>query len=783
MIGKLNLKMNHFFVYVIIFLVILISFFIINIQSYFINQTIESMNRQVSNIGMGIENRIYSIEEEMIFDVSTGILNLDDVNSKNIKRFLGRYSSVVEGVTIYNEEIIIKFTVNETNHLNRIVFSNKNQPLSDEIVYNYDQEKKTIKIPFYDQFGHLRYNYVIEVNYDQLIEDVLDEIFISGKYWTWYIDDQGDLNPVSYSETKDVNARFRMTQYERILSDIQQGYKGSIQNNVSYDSIEEVSTAYYPIYIGEKIYGIGVSVFTLSLTKNITFKVAFLSFFFILLMFQVILYFNYLVDKEKKISSDLNASEETIRRIIDSVPFGIVLFDDTDVLKLNNYAQLELGIERGSFHDKSYETLLDTNSMDEEIIVKMTYKGEERSILKKLTSIKYEKKDVNFMSFIDVTIINKAKELAEETSRAKSRFLTMVSHEIRTPLNGIIASTDLLEDTAVEDEEAIDLIGTIKKSSISLMSMINDILEMSKIESGRTIVNESWIDLRGVTESVFDQMKPLVINKDIEYTLEIDSQIPNSLWMDENKLRQILINLIGNAIKFTDTGKISVIAHVKSMNDGFITLEYRVADTGIGIPADKIENIFEKFVQVEDANNRSFQGSGLGTTITRELLTLLGGRVRAISPNESIDGVSGSEFIVELTTKYETTEAIVNKMTKVEGMKVLLADDNRVNAKVGKKILESFGFIVSVVYDGQQAVEAYDYSYDLVLMDIQMPVKDGYQAACDIRKLSSDVIILALTANDAETVNDKLKCCGIDGIIEKPFKKEKVKKIIKIINN
>jgi len=743
------------------------------------------MNRQVSNIGMTIENEIQKIEENIIFDISTGILNIDENNSLNIKRFFGKYSNVLESVTIYNDSAIIKYKITESNHLNRVVFNNEEYPLTNAIEYNYSDDKKTIKVPYMDEFGFLKYNFIIEVNYDQVIEDGVSNIYINGEYWTWFIDNKNNLKPIGYSKTKNVNARFRLTFLDEIIDDLDKGYKGLIQNNVAYGNIENVSTSYYPIYIGDEIYGIGVSVYTMSLIKDITFKVSLLSFFFIILIAQVVIYFNYLIDKEKKISTELNESEETIKSIINNVPFGIVLYDNNEVVKLNEYAKKELNIKKGRFHDKNYKELLEHKDVNEEIIVKINDNGKERSILKKLTTIKFNKKTLDFISFIDVTIINEAKELAEESSRAKTRFLTMVSHEIRTPLNGIIAATDLLEDTSLDEAEAKEYISTVKQSSISLLSMINDILEMSKIESGRVTLNNSWVQLEEVVNSIFNQMKPLVRTKPIDYELTYDENIPEYIWTDENKIRQILINIIGNAIKFTKEGRILVKVDLKEKKLKSVIIDFKIADTGIGIPEDQLKSVFDKFVQVEGENNREYQGSGLGTTITKELLSLLGSEIIAFSPNVTLEESRGTEFVFELEVKFKNKLITRNADLIVDGkgFKVLLADDNRVNAKISKRILENFGFEVYVVNDGQEAVDLFDESFDLILMDIQMPIKDGFQASTEIREKSKDVVIIALTANDAETVNSNGEKCGINGIIEKPFTKEKVKKILKNLNN
>lgn len=780
----LKVKFDHFFLLIIIIFVLLITFFIINIQSYFIDLTYDSMNRQVSNFGLEIEKKINDIEESMIFDVSTGILNkYDEKNDRNLKRFLVKYSSVVQNIEVYGKNKVFKLEYKSNGYFNESFFKDENYILYDEIKFMKSDSSKYIIIPYINNLGDLVYNFKIKLDFDRIIKDEMEEFHINGKYWIWFISDDNIIRPIEYSESESFTNRFNISNQNLIKSQIQNGYKGFIKNKISYDSIGDVATSYYPIIFHDMTYGIGVSVYSMSIIKDITIKIGMLVFLFILFMLIIIFYFNILISNEKKIVKDLNESEESINKIIKYVPFGIILYDDGKIIKANSYAIKELELEDDCIESEIVNKLVDSKVENEGSVIKVKDKeGLEKSLLINLTFIKFKKKEVKFLSFIDVTIINEAKELAEESSRIKSRFVATVSHEIRTPMNGIIAAIDLLENMDFDNEEANNYIKIAKNSSKNLLSMINDILKVSTIEGGRLKLNNVCFNLREVLNSIFEQFIPLVDKKSIKYHMDIDEKLPKNLNGDENKLRQIIINLIGNSIKFTHNGEIYVKVEQKRREDKKITMGIRILDTGIGIPDDKLDDIFLKFVQVQDSNTRGYQGNGLGTTITKELVGLLDGNIKAISPNNEIESENrGAIFDVEI--KMDVCGELVDEIeyTSIgnKEVKILLAEDNKVNAKVTKKILSNFGFDIDVAYNGQEAVDMFDKTYDLILMDIQMPVKDGFKATEEIREKDKDIEIIALTANDDQDIIKKVEDLKMNGLIVKPFSRKKINQIIK----
>ena len=369
-----------------------------------------------------------------------------------------------------------------------------------------------------------------------------------------------------------------------------------------------------------------------------------------------------------------------------------------------------------------------------------------------------------------------AKAQSDQALIAKERFLANITHELRTPLSSIIGLTTLLEETDLNNEQT-EYFGNIKSSSNHLLSIINDLLEFSKIGSGKFQFEKKEFSVRNTISRIEGLLNIEIKKRNLDFISLIEPEVPSKVIGDEFRLNQILINLIGNAIKFTPKGKVEARVSKKSEDENTVVLEFRINDTGIGISKDKLEVIFESFTQESSSTNRKYGGTGLGLTITRQLIELQNGKIHV----ESEKGV-GSKFIFYIPfDKKLTINQVIEKEIQLthKSFKVMIVDDNVLNLNLTKLILDRNNFKVSTFQDGLSAVESLkSEEYDIILLDLHMPEIDGFEISKMMREVEKNKTrktpIVALTA--AATTLEIQKCfdAGMDHYIVKPFKKEEL---------
>jgi len=513
--------------------------------------------------------------------------------------------------------------------------------------------------------------------------------------------------------------------------------------------------------------------------------------------------------KQIKMQNEINKKEAVLKQYVEAIPDGLMVINTKqEVVLLNQSGKEMLGLKDGQYdkldrlmsnirlvHPDDPKSVFKTDSLP----ITKALKGEKlpgnklnlliNSNVKNLeTSVSpiYEA-DGTVSSAITVirditervnyeTMLENARIIAEQSLKVKDIFLSNVSHEIRTPLNAIIGFTNLLEGE-IKDPRKLEYVSYIQLAGRNLLDLINDILDFSKIEAGHIQIEKTTTSLKELIESVSVLISQRAKEKGIQYEVSLSKDLPEIIQTDQLRLTQILLNVCGNAVKFTQKGSVTLsVQPISEIENEFQFIRFSITDTGIGIDEEKINEIFDRFVQASESTTRLFGGTGLGLSIVKSLVTLLSGTIQV----KSTPG-TGTAFIIEFPFKVLAADAYKKpdefasaSQTLLPKLNVLVAEDNLLNQKLLRAIFERLGLEFTIANNGLEAVQLLEEdpsSYDLIIMDLQMPIMDGYMAIKKIRKdISTTIPIITMTAH--ALIGEKEECLsiGANSYISKPFK-------------
>ncbi|ULQ60114.1 response regulator [Brucepastera parasyntrophica] len=389
--------------------------------------------------------------------------------------------------------------------------------------------------------------------------------------------------------------------------------------------------------------------------------------------------------------------------------------------------------------------------------------------------------------FWGLKLFHKKAVLAESASRAKSGFLSRMSHEIRTPLNAIIGFSRMAGETG-DTEKTKEYLDNINTASGHLLNLINDILDISKIESGKMFLDESYTNTQNEIDTISSMIIPQVEAKKQNFTLSVSENLPQYVYCDSTHIKQIIINLLSNAVKFTpEGGNISLHIKAAEIKNGFCTMEWRVKDNGIGIEPEFLEKLFQPFEQGDGSTTRKYGGTGLGLAISKQLAEMMGGRLEVFSAPGS-----GSEFIVTMKLRTATADESQNDVfpttntdLDLNGKHILLIEDSELNQIIAENVLTGMGATVDFAGNGLNGLNMYfehPEKFDMIFMDIQMPIMDGHETTRKIRASelpnATTIPIIAMTANVFKEDIQKAKDAGMNAHIGKPLDIAQVKRTI-----
>jgi len=644
-------------------------------------------------------------------------------------------------------------------------------------------------------------NIVISVDYINYINWVFEKSHLGSIQWQWLVKLGDESSIISNNLTDD---ELNITQFLKITDELFEGFQGTLKHAIIQEGEEqEIISAFYPTSILGMELGVVFSLKTDFIAKAIVKNAIIIAIVTLLLISLIIFIFVFFILRKGTEEQQLKESELALKQILESMPIGIMVVDKDKTIRKINKAAFEMFSLEGEKDlvgkDISDRFLIGKNLLDLDKFGApfdasqfITYEknGDEIVIYKKDTPVVLHGEEGLLEAFVDVTLLEKARKQEALANQAKSDFLAKMSHEIRTPLNGIIGMADVFSHQKLNKEQQ-EFTSIIRKSADLLLSIISDILDFSKIEAGKMMLEEIPFRISHEVPFVLQLFTAKAEEKGLELNLEIEPDVPDNIIGDPFRLRQVLSNLLDNAIKFTEEGRVNLRCTTVEEYSGNITLQFDVEDTGVGIPKEELDEIFGSFIQANGSTSGKFSGTGLGTSIAKQLVNLMGGEIRVESPSRiSTDpdhpGTRFS-FTIEIFSNEKIEKGVnVEGITKYHQIKTLIINEKTAKEDILLETLQNFGISTYVTNYQEKTIDLIKSnttnkteSYKIIIINDTVSF-DGFQVAQKIHhnKLSNEFLMIILSSNDRKGNFARSKKLGVDYYLIQPFQSSELFDII-----
>jgi len=803
------MKKLYYLISVVIIVIIGVNaFYSYHIYNQQLNFHTDMMLNQTQICGWEIEQSGYEFENEINYIVySSDIANFFneqkdlELKVKKLELFYFKYQNLIKNIRIIdNNRNVYSLFKDKTNHfISDYYLSQRQQTLvSKETVYLNRDKSYTYVLPVFKNDKTV-INILVKADIDKYIHSVFENYHLGTTMWQWLISTNGEV--ISNNVTRDSISAQKMS---AITKDLNNGFKGSLLHNISFENNDnKYLSTYYPIRILTNDMGIIFSLETKTIINSVIRNTIIIGASTIMILILIIILFVFIMRKKNREVEKIKDSLTAMSEILESLPIGIMVLGENRIIKSLNKTAVDIfGIQgEGELVGKNItdQFLISRNFQDSDSfsytdsLNQYVYYDDNDSeviIYKKEIPYRIDNENVSLEAFIDITPIEIARKREVAANKAKSEFLAKMSHEIRTPLNGIIGMAKTLESMNLNAEQA-DAVNIILKSADLLLSIINDILDFSKIEAGKMIIEETPYKLREEFEATISLFKPRSQEKGLRLITEINPDVPNEIIGDPFRLKQVISNLIGNAIKFTYEGQIvSTVENVKKHN-GYITLLVSIEDTGIGIPKEKLSDIFSSFSQADGSTTRKFGGTGLGITISKQLVELMGGEMWVESPSSISQDPQylGSKFsftIQVYSNEKLKKEVDVTEITDYDQINALIINDNPEEENTLWHSFESFETNNEQLKPSEDLLNKIEKSltpgqkrYHLILIADNSSFDGiGFARKLSEKGLSEKFFIAVISSNDQPGNYVKCKMNGVDYYLIKPYDASEVFEII-----